>query len=409
MRRFEVWTRVALVAWAMAITMARAVRYPNDFAEAHWLLDYRFGLIKRGFAGSLLSLASVAGLPAPSESAVAVIAFSAFGLFLLVLLWATAGLVSSGSDAGVAFAASAVFATSPFIVMAAHFMGYLDHLFFAVACVAAWLARDGRLWAAAALAAIGVLVHESFVLVGLPLIVLGATLHPSGFGRHRAAGLIPFMLPILVALALWASETYLLDRAALRGQLEARLSGYPFVGGDMNLFVPEWLTTGTLTTWERQRHAFWRHLSDPNLLRLMVPSAAFLALACAALAPAGWRSQRAVAAAVVTLAPLLLHAVAWDTARIWTYTIVAGFGCVWLCGATDGAARAAHRRWLLAAAIPIVVANIMGRSPLMDGEIERFSLSTRAWLYLPFLAGAAIALADAWRTREERALSDVLR
>jgi cytochrome bd-type quinol oxidase subunit 2 len=104
-----------------------------------------------------------------------------------------------------------------------------------------------------------------------------------------------------------------------------------------------------------------------------------------------------------------LHAVAWDTARIWTYTVVAGFGCVWLCGATDGAARAAHRRWLLAAAVPIVVANIMGRSPLMDGEIERFSLSTRAWLYLPFLAGAAIALADAWRTREERALSDVLR
>ena len=27
---------------------------PNDFAEAHWLLDYRFGFVRRGLAGSIL-------------------------------------------------------------------------------------------------------------------------------------------------------------------------------------------------------------------------------------------------------------------------------------------------------------------------------------------------------------------
>jgi len=101
----------------------------------------------------------------------------------------------------------------------------------------------------------------------------------------------------------------------------------------------------------------------------------------------------------VVLAPLLLHAVAWDTARIWTHTIVAGFGCVWLSGAADGISHAAARRWLLAAAVPVVVANIVGRSPLMDGEAERFSLAARAWLYLPFLAGAALALVDGWRVK----------
>jgi hypothetical protein len=52
MSRLESRARLGLVAWAMVITMARAVRYPNDFAEAHWLLDYRFGLIRRGLAGS---------------------------------------------------------------------------------------------------------------------------------------------------------------------------------------------------------------------------------------------------------------------------------------------------------------------------------------------------------------------
>jgi hypothetical protein len=399
MRRVEAWTRLGLVVWAMVITMARAVRPPNDFAEAHWLLDYRFGFIKRGFAGSLLSLASSAGLPGPSERVIAALAFLGLGLLLLVLLWAAARAVWSDADPGVTFAAAAVFASSPFIVMAAHFMGYLDHLLVVAAFAAAWLARDGRLWTAAAIAAVGVLLHESFVLVGLPLVLLGASLRPAGVGRFRAAGLVPFALPVCAALALWASEVFVLDRVALRGQLEARLSAFPFVGGDMNLFVPEWLTTDTLATWERQRHAFWRHVSDPNLLRLMAPSAAFLVLATGALAPAGWRGRRALAAAAVVLAPLLLHAVAWDTARIWTYTIVTAFGCLWLSVATDGASCSAARRWLLAAAVPIVVANVVGRSPLMDGEIERFSLATRLLLYLPFFAGAALAMADGWRTR----------
>jgi hypothetical protein len=399
MRRVEAWTRLGLVVWAMVITMARAVRPPNDFAEAHWLLDYRFGFIKRGFAGSLLSLASSAGLPGPSERVIAALAFLGLGLLLLVLLWAAARAVWSDADPGVTFAAAAVFASSPFIVMAAHFMGYLDHLLVVAAFAAAWLARDGRLWTAAAIAAVGVLLHESFVLVGLPLVLLGASLRPAGVGRFRAAGLVPFALPVCAALALWASEVFVLDRVALRGQLEARLSAFPFVGGDMNLFVPEWLTTDTLATWEHQRHAFWRHVSDPNLLKLMAPSAAFLVLATGALAPAGWRGRRALAAAAVVLAPLLLHAVAWDTARIWTYTIVTAFGCLWLSVATDGASCSAARRWLLAAAVPIVVANVVGRSPLMDGEIERFSLATRLLLYLPFFAGAALAMADGWRTR----------
>ena len=399
MGRLEVRTRLVLVAWAMAITMARAVRYPNDFAEAHWLLDYRFGLIKRGLAGSLLWLVSRSGLGDPSERIVTVVSVAAFAALLLVLLWAAWRLASSGADPGVAFASAAVLATSPFVVMAAHFMGYLDHLFFAAAFAAAWLARSGRIWAAAAISAVGVLVHESFVLAGLPLVLFGAAMQPGPRRRAGLPGLRPLALPLLAALVLWVSETFFLNRAVLRGQLQARLSAFPFIGGDMNVFIPDWLTTGTLATWQEQHHALWQHLSDANLLRLMVPSAIFLLLAAAALSPAGLRIRRAMGSALVVGAPLLMHAVAWDTARIWTYPIVVGFGCVWLCGATGGSSAAPRRWWLLAAAVPIVVANILARSPLMDGQVERFSALTRLLLYLPFLAGAVLAIADDWRRR----------
>jgi hypothetical protein len=32
-----------LLPLTVALTLSRAMRWPNDFAEAHWLLDYRFG------------------------------------------------------------------------------------------------------------------------------------------------------------------------------------------------------------------------------------------------------------------------------------------------------------------------------------------------------------------------------
>ena len=43
------------VGLAMLLTLSRTWRLPNSFANAHWLLDYRFGFVKRGLAGQLLS------------------------------------------------------------------------------------------------------------------------------------------------------------------------------------------------------------------------------------------------------------------------------------------------------------------------------------------------------------------
>ena len=86
----------------------------------------------------------------------------------------------------------------------------------------------------------------------------------------------------------------------------------------------------------------------------------------------------------------------------------AGFGGVWVCS-RDSRSAAAGRRWLIAAAVLVVTANILARSPLMDGEAERFTGATRALLYLPFLAGGVLALVDGWRTGGDRVGPDVLR
>lgn len=457
MGRLESGARLGLVAWAMVVTMARAVRGPNDFAEAHWLIDYRFGFVKRGLAGSVYSLLAGTGLVPQSAAAIAVLSFVVLAALAVALLVLARRVRDSKADPALSFAAASVFATSPFVVMAAHFTGYLDHLIVIVAIVAAWLAARGRSWPAAVLAAVGVLLHESFLLVGLPLVVVATSIAPAeplsagfapldgaprnaappgsapvdavsasalspepvplgsappGAPRPKAvawrARYLPFVLPLAAALALSLSEALLLDLSLLRQQLTARLAAFPFVAGDMHVFVPEWLTTGSWENLRGQSHAFWRRLGDPNLLRLMAPSALFLAV-CAALSARGARRPSLAALiGIATASPLLLHLVAWDTARIWTFTIVAAFACAWLIAVAADGDRGAGRavqprttRLLLAGSVLIVVANMLGRSPLMDGEAERFSNPMRLFLYSPFLAGAALVLVDGWRGRRQ--------
>jgi hypothetical protein len=396
MRRLEAGARLGLAGWAMVITMARAVRYPNDFAEAHWLLDYRFGFIKRGLAGSALTLFTWTGLARPTADTVAALSFAVFGLLAIALLAMTARLLNTDGPHSTSFAAAAVFATSPFVVMTAHFMGYMDHLVLLAAFGAAWLALRGRAWPAGVIAALGVLVHESFLLVGFPLVLLASHLGPAR-PRGPARRILPFLLPLAAAGALGMAEVLVLDPATLRQQLVARLTAFPFIERDINMFLPEWLTTSALSNLRSQAHAFWRHLADVNLLRLMLPPAAFIILVASASAPAGARARRAIMATAAASAPLLMHAMAWDTARIWTYTTVVAFGCAWLFSASNAIEPVRDQRWLLALAVPILLANILGRSPLMDGEVERFSTAMRLFLYAPFIAGAALAIGEGLR------------
>ena len=51
--------------WAFGVTLGRGLRRPNDWAEAHWLISYDFGFIKRGLAGSLLAHSSAQCRPWP--------------------------------------------------------------------------------------------------------------------------------------------------------------------------------------------------------------------------------------------------------------------------------------------------------------------------------------------------------
>jgi hypothetical protein len=295
-----------------------------------------------------------------------------------------------------------LFLTSPAVVLNAHFMGYLDHVVVLAVLAAVWLAGRGHSLGAGAVAAAAVLVHENGVALGMPLVAVAALWPRRGRGAPapRLAGAAAIGLPLAAFAALLLSEQLWLDRSQVRAQMTAYLSGFPFIARDINIYLPEWLTTSGFEGLRTMGHAFGRRVLVPEFLWRMGAPALLLVAWAAGQVPAGGRVRAATAGGLVALAPLALHAGAWDTARIWGFPLIGAFAFAWWSSDAlrSPSVKPPDRPWLLLLAVPMLASNLFGHSPLMDGETERFSAATRLWLYSPLIVGLLAVVADRLRT-----------
>lgn len=366
----------------MGITLSRSIRWPNDFAEAHWLLDYRFGFIKRGLSGQILTTLS-SPFGGPSEAAIVVAAGAVLIALCAAITW-TAWRMARASDFDpAAVLAGLALASSPFVVMTGHLTGYLDGVIVLLGFAAVLAMTGGRPWTAAVLAAVAVLVHESAALVVLP--VVGFAWWRVGETRPRSTARVP-MLPLLVPVAAFLA-------VALAGQLtpdvedaySARLAAAGFVGGDMHLLVPEWLRPGFIESYRANSHRFAERVAFAEMYGLMLPTALVLVAWATDACRLRPRSVTMALLPLVILAPELLHIAAWDTVRIWTYTIATAMMAVVALTRTAGPAVRAGTvvRGLGLVALTV---NVMMMTPLLDNLADRFALTTRLWMYAPVLA-----------------------
>jgi hypothetical protein len=382
----------AALALATAATVARGVRLPNSFARAHWLFDYRFGFMKRALPGAALHLLARLGLLHLRRNTIFAVAIVVFIVLCATLLTMTVRTLSRDRWRFTTFLALAAFLTSPYMLTAAHLMGYLDHLVAILTFAAVWCGVRGRYWTAGLVAMGAVLVHETVFVTGIPVLLLAIAGRPSApRGRALLNALVPMALPLAAGLAIVMSEHSLAQRMALRAQLVRRLSVFPWITGDMNIFVPEWVTTRAVDHLQEQAHAFGARIVDPGFLLDVAPT--ILALWLLASALSGWRRGWMAAAGAVIVAPLVLHGVAWDTAREWTYPLIVAFTCVWLASETGGGEAAwgpLSRRITAGLALVAIGVNIFMRYPLLDGEVDRFTNAERLLLYAPFAVGAVL-------------------
>ncbi|WP_309762497.1 hypothetical protein [Chryseobacterium sp. SORGH_AS_1175] len=70
-----------LYLYALAFSVLKTLRLPNQWAVAHWMLDYRFGFIKRGLAGETFGLFFT-----KNESSIGILSAVILGLLYLCIV-----------------------------------------------------------------------------------------------------------------------------------------------------------------------------------------------------------------------------------------------------------------------------------------------------------------------------------
>lgn len=379
--------------WAFGVTLLRGLRRPNDWAEAHWLIGYDFGLIKRGLPATLLRPFTAAS-PERAEMAITLVATALTALLCLVLIAVCGSILRRAGFSRNAVVAVAVFATSPFVVMTGHLNGYFDApivLLTVLAVTLAWRGRAG--WAALALT-IGLLVHETIFIIGFPTVIWAALLanrRDVATGQAAARRLAPLLAPLVAFAALFVYQSFAIDAAELEGTLITHLETFPFIQYDQEVIVPRAFAKSFVAHFQSQSPRVWGRLFDPGLMLAMLPTVAvWLLFIRQALRAANMPRRLIMAAGLLPFLPLALHLIAWDTARIWSYPIIVALLVGWVaCLAAEPARlRAADSRLLTVLGLSTLPLNVFGRVPLMDWRVERFSNWWRAALYAP----AAIVL-----------------
>lgn len=385
--------------WTFGVTLARGLRRPNDWAEAHWLISYDFGLLKRALPATLLHPVLTA-VPSRAEGAITVVSTLLTAALCLALLGMCSTILRRSAYTPNAVVAVAAFLTSPFVVMAAHLNGYFDAQIILLSILATRLALRGRVWPAALLLTLGLLIHETIVAIGFPAVLWAALLQPAG---HADAGptahkrLLPFLLPVVAFFALFFYQSFAVDAAQLERTLIAHLETFPFIEYDQEVIVPRSFAKSFVAHFIAQSPRVWGRLFDARLMTAMLPTVlTLLLLTHATLRASKARPAAVYTAVVLPFLPLSLHLIAWDTARIWTYPIVVALILLWAacCVAEPSRLRGLNSRALNALGILALPINVFGTIPLMDWRVERFSALWRALLYLPLPAALWVSFAQ---------------
>ncbi len=374
-----------IIVWTFAVTLARTIRRPNDFSEAHWLLDYRFGFIKRGLVGAISNrVTETLGIEMTPN---VILALSA--IFLLLLSGALLYLLHRLSIASRRYdrdgvLVGLVFASSPFIVMSAHTIGYFDSLILTLTIISIALVLHGRPYAATVPAIVAILAHENYMLVGFPLVCLASfdSCVRKKEQNRWTSHILAACISVVAFLVVSALDLIHPDRGELQAQLTAHLDSFGFVS-TRSAAVAIYQTTSLIDFFRHQSEFFFARLFHPQIWGCVGATMMTLVVFMHErfrLRPYSLFSLMILGAA---FAPLAMHAIAWDTARISTYPIAGILLGIWILAKNRTPdTRHSSDAVLLVATIALVM-NVFITIPLMDGEVDRLTFLQRALLYAP--------------------------
>jgi hypothetical protein len=381
---------VSIMLWTVVATTLRAARLPNDFSKEHWFIDYRFGFVKRGLIGTIVSLTTGLLHVRETEQLINILSIAQFVVFCIVMMTLGLHLVRRSGWSIAVTLVVLVFLSSPFMVMSAHLIGYYDNIILVLTVLSLVMLFRARLWLASALQTISILVHENSLLVGFPVFFWAWWLVKRR-GDRSSEGRWPFwpvVVPPAAFMVVMISQRF--ARPSLERRLTRYLSSYPFIArtiGDVK--VPHWITITFYDSYLLHQGQFLGRVLSQPMIGLVLPSLLAIMGFVFEANDIGPVSSEAVALLGVCLAPQMMHVMAWDTARIWTYSIVCGFLLLYVY------VKAFPTRTMVSPFIRLLCLvalflNVIDVTPLMDGLADHFEVTTRLLIYAPLLIGAVI-------------------
>lgn len=377
---------VILYLYTLVFSVLKSIRFPNSWAEAHWMLDYKFGFIKRGLAGEILGF-----FVEKNESVIVWVSGVILGiLYLLLLLIAVKQTLRNKGNRLYTGMFYIIFFLSQYLVYSAHLIGYLDHIIFLLGIFIVQLILKRKILLPSILLSIGMVIHEiSFFLI-LPvsvfaLIVSGVqknnpVLKDRLFRKSAIFLILPMITVIGISLyeEIYGKESYFYLFNYLKN---IRFIGERVAGSVASAYTEKLSYYFT----EESPHLFQRLFISTCTILCGVP----LLFLCFILYKRFYKKTGTYLlfiALVVIFFPLLLNAIAWDTYRIWSFPYMIIFIVFGILNDQWKDDEVKFNKIPVSETIVFFISILLvgvGPNILMDDEVERFSFSERIIGLLP--------------------------
>ncbi len=349
------------------VALLRGLKFPAGWPATQALIDYHAGFVKRGLYGE--TLGHWLHLERYSHFVLVSCVWLLIGFSALLAVSTKVHRVSNGIVAAVFFGSFAA-------TYLASLIGYTDLLLITLTC-ALLMIRNARTRALVGLplCLLGVVLHEAFLMIFLPVILLsflvdlarGAVQQPFAIGAIVI--LASTCAALFAALALHRPMTG--EQVATETTYLAQRVNFPL---ELDVFrmlsrsMPENRKTMTQNMYLRQqyRRSFRTNLAmEAPAYLLLLLTAIYTVARQPGLQQRGWLIAATVGAAV---APLSLHLVAWDAGRFFALSVVSCFLVVCVVSPSPQSAPIAMPRWYLPAALVAIACGILPNHGLIEGE-----------------------------------------
>lgn len=380
---------IILYLYALIFSVLKTIRFPSDWSESHWMLDYRFGFIKRGLGGEIFGLLF-------EKNPHTIFIFSAGVLLLLyVLLFGIAikeTFKRENDFHRILF--FLIFFLSQYIVFSAHLIGYLDHIVILLTILTVYLIKNKKVFLSSLIATICIFIHEIsfFLLLPISCFALILTEIPvekfsfkAIFSKNVLTKLILFLVfPFCAILSVTIFQekneeihftkifNYLWQTCIIsEGVADSVASAYTrsftyYFSEEKGYFIQRlFISTCTIFNGIPILFSLWMIFKE---FRLKKNIQVFLLLA------------------IVAFIPLLLHAIAFDTYRIWAFPFIILFLGFWIISSKMDISKEKPQKLSLLEIVFFVISFLMITlipNHLFDKEIERISLLGRLVIVLP--------------------------